>query len=141
MALGAFAIYNKNVRQADARAANLRKVEDKFLKANPENMIKLQNFKKRVFAIGTVDDLGVPDRETDEHKAAISKNAAMIRDFIRKMGPEQIVIEMCDERYEDEIQDIISHPNYDRTMSQVHKLLSQKKPKRMLRFEDQIAVN
>ena len=103
MALGAFAIYNKNVRQADARAANLRKVEEKFLKANPENMIKLQNFKKRVFAIGTVDDLGVPDRETDEHKAAISKNAAMIRDFIRKMGPEQIVIEMCDERYEDEI--------------------------------------
>ena len=41
MALGAFAIWNKNVRQADARAATLRKVEDKFLKANPENMIKL----------------------------------------------------------------------------------------------------
>ena len=88
MAIGAYAIYNKNVLQADERAERLRKVEEKFLSAYPENMIKLQNFKKRVFAIGTVDDLGVPDRDTEEHKVAISKNAAMIRDFIRDMAPE-----------------------------------------------------
>ena len=83
-----------------------------------------------------VDDLGVPDRESEEHKASISKNAAMIRDFLREVSPEHLVLEMCDERYEDEMQDIIGHPNYDRTMNQVHKLLSQKKPKRLLRFED-----
>ncbi len=88
MAIGAYAIYNKNVLQADERAERLRKVEEKFLAANPENMIKLQNFKKRVFAIGTVDDLGVPDRDSEEHRVAISKNAAMIRDFIRDMAPE-----------------------------------------------------
>lgn len=119
----------------------MRKTEERFLTANPDNMIKLQNFKKRVFAIGTVDDLGVTDRDAEEHKVAVAKNAAMIRDFLREMGPEQLVLEMCEERYEDEMQDIIGHPNYDRTMSQVHKLLSQKKPKRMLRFENQIAVN
>ena len=41
MMLGGYAIYNKNVLQADERAEKLRKVEEKFLAANPENMIKL----------------------------------------------------------------------------------------------------
>ena len=50
-----------------------------------------------------VDDLGVPNRESDEHKKAISKNAAMIRDFCREMNPEQVVLEMCEERYQDEL--------------------------------------
>ena len=42
--LGGYAIYNKNVLQADERAEKLRRVEEKYLAANPENMIKLQNF-------------------------------------------------------------------------------------------------
>ena len=124
MLMGGYAIYNKNVLQAEERAERLRKIEEKFLTANPENMIKLQNFKKRVFAIGTVDDIGVPDRESEEHKLAISKNAAMIRDFCRKVQPEQVVLELCEERYEDELSDIIASPSYDRTMGFVHKLLS-----------------
>jgi len=33
------------------------------------------------------------------------------------MGPEHVVLEMCKERYEDELSDIIAHPNYDRTMN------------------------
>ena len=122
--LGGYTIYNKNVLQADERAEKLRQVEEKFLTANPENMIKLQNFKKRVFAIGTVDDLGIPDRENEDHRKAISKNAALIRDFCREVQPEQVVLELCEERYNDEIQDIISSPSYDRTMGHVHKLLS-----------------
>lgn len=134
--LGGYAIYNKNVLQADERAEKLRRVEEKYLAANPENMIKLQNFKKRVFAIGTVDDLGIPNRESEEHKKAIAKNAAVIRDFCRKVQPEQVVLELCDERYQEELQDIIASPNYDRTMGHVHKLLSQRRPERMLRLED-----
>lgn len=124
MMMGGYAIYNKNVLQAEERAEKLRKIEEKFLAANPENMIKLQNFKKRVFAIGTVDDIGVPDRASEEHKLAISKNAAMIRDFCRKVQPEQVVLELCEERYEEELSDIIASPSYDRTMGHVHKLLS-----------------
>lgn len=124
MVIGGFTIYRKNVLQADERAEKLRKVEDKFLAANPENMIKLQNFKKRVFAIGTVDDIGIPNRDSEEHKNSIAKNAAIIRDFCREIQPEQVVLELCDERYEEELQDIVTHPNYDRTMNHVHKLLS-----------------
>ena len=80
-------------------------------------------------------------QQSDDHKVAISKNAAMIRDFIKEVGAENVVLELCDERYEDELYEIISHPNYDRTFNQVHKVLSQKRPQRLLKFEDQISVN
>ena len=66
-------------------------------------MIKLQNFKKRVFAIGTVDDIGIPNRGSEEHKNSIAKNAAVIRDFCQKVQPEQVVLELCEERYNDEL--------------------------------------
>ena len=82
--LGAFTVYKKNVMEAEARAKKLKLVEEKFVGANPENMIKLQNFNKRVFAIGTVDDIGIQDRDSVDHRKAISKNAAMIRDFCKK---------------------------------------------------------
>ena len=48
----------------------------------------------------------------------------MIRDFIREVAAENVVLELCDERYEDEFYEIISHPNYDKTFNQVHKLLN-----------------
>ena len=90
-----------------------------------------------------VDDIvdGSQYQKSEEHKLAISKNAAMIRDFIREVAAENVVLELCDERYEDEFYEIISHPNYDKTFNQVHKLLNQKRPKRLLRMEEQIAVN
>ena len=103
MMFGLYTIYNKNVLQADEQAKKQKDIEERFLEANADNMIKLQNFKQRIFAIGMVDDLGVPNRESDEHKKAISKNAAMIRDFCREMSPEQVVLEMCEERYQDEL--------------------------------------
>ena len=123
---GGWTIYKKNVLLADERAEQIKKIENKFLQKHPENMIKLQNFKKKVFAIGMVDDIvdGSQHQKSEEHKLAISKNAAMIRDFIREVAAENVVLELCDERYEDEFYEIISHPNYDRTFNQVHKLLS-----------------
>ena len=41
MAAGGFTIYKKNIMEADERAERLRKVEEKFLSENPDNMIKL----------------------------------------------------------------------------------------------------
>ena len=46
---------------------------------------------------------------------------------------------MCEERYNDEVYEIVSHPNYDRTFSHVQKLLDNK-PERLLKF-DQIALD
>jgi|SanBayMetagenome_1026888.scaffolds.fasta_scaffold137810_1 pheromone shutdown protein TraB len=50
---------------------------------------------------------------------AISKNAAIIRDFIKEIKPEEIVLEMCPERFDAEMRDILNHPNFDKTMGKV----------------------
>ena len=98
-----------------------------------------------MFAIGVVDDItslkGAQYAESKQHKMNIAKNAATIRDFIKQSGADNVVIEMCDERYEEELADIIAHPNYDFTMNNVHKFLSRKKPEKILRHEEHIAVN
>ena len=41
---GGFVIYRKNVLQAESRAEQIKKTETKYLKRNPDNMVKLQNF-------------------------------------------------------------------------------------------------
>lgn len=46
---------------------------------------------------------------------------------------------MCDERYQEELYEIISNPNYDRTLTQVHRIL-ETKPERLLKY-DQIALD
>lgn len=78
--------------------------------------------------MGLVDDIlrDTSDLSADElkhYQLAISKNAAMIRDFVKELEPEEIVMEICDERFEEEITGILSHPNYDKTMKKVHLLL------------------
>lgn len=89
-------------------------------------MVKLQNFKQKVFAIGLVDDilkdtseLQKDETKLKEYQMAISKNAAIIRDFIKEIKPEEIVLEMCPERFDAEMRDILNHPNFDKTMGKV----------------------
>lgn len=53
---GAYAIYKKNFLEFEQRGQHIKKVEEKFLPENRATMIKLLNFKQRVFAIGLVDD-------------------------------------------------------------------------------------
>ena len=38
---GGWTIYKKNVLLADERAEQIKKIENKFLSKNPENMVKL----------------------------------------------------------------------------------------------------
>jgi hypothetical protein len=106
-------------------------------------MIKLQNFKQKVFAIGLVDDIltDLSDINNDEAKLKkyqmeIAKNAALIRDLIRDIKPEEIVMELCDERFDEELRAILSHPNYDKTMAKVHLLLDQNDPEKVARFQE-----
>ena len=81
----------------------------------------------------TFSSLGYADSHA--HKLNIAKNAATVRDFIKKVEADNLVVEMCEERYEDEIADIVAHPNYDNTMTNVHKFLSRKKPEKILRHD------
>ncbi len=47
---------------------------------------------------------------------------------------------MCEERYNDELYEIISNPNYDRTLLQVHKFIDKEKQNLLLKY-DQIALD
>lgn len=47
---------------------------------------------------------------------------------------------MCDERFDEEIRDIITHPNYDKIMQKVQKLLNQENPEKVTKFQE-IAVD
>lgn len=58
----AFKLYQKNVLEIEKRAQELKKLEDRYFeiasKNNPEqiNFVKLQDFKKKIYAIGIYDD-------------------------------------------------------------------------------------
>lgn len=54
---GGYAIYKKNFLEFETRGLHVKKVEEKYLPDNRTNMVKMQNFKQKVFAIGLVDDI------------------------------------------------------------------------------------
>ena len=47
---------------------------------------------------------------------------------------------MCDERYDDQLTDVITHPKYYTTLQQVHRILESDNPDRLLKY-DQISLN
>lgn len=72
---------------------------------------------------------------TKEEQLAIAKNARVIRELIKDVKPESVVLEMCQDRYEHWFYDAISHPNYDRTLTDIHKILDSGKPEQLLEFK------
>ena len=60
-----------------------------------------------MYAIGLVDDiLDDPEfakSQPQEWQMKIVDNAALIRDFIKDLQAESVVLEMCDERYAEEM--------------------------------------
>jgi hypothetical protein len=57
MAYGGYQVYKKNVNEADERAKLIQDIEEKYLEKHVGNLVKLQNFNKKVYAIGMVDDI------------------------------------------------------------------------------------
>ena len=51
------------------------------------------------------------------------------------MKPETVVLEMCQDRYEHWFYDAISHPNYDHTLSDIHKILDSESPQRLMEYK------
>ena len=139
MCYGGYLIYKKNVMEAESRANRVNKIEEKYLSKNKDNILKLQNFNKKVFAIGLYDDiLDDPEfaktQQTDEWKLKIINNSVLIRNLIKDLQAENVVLEMCEERYNEELYEIISNPSYDRTLLQVHKFIDNK-PNLLLKYD------
>lgn len=90
MAWGGYLIYKKNLAEGDERAERVQNIEKRYLATHTENMVKLQNFNKKVFAIGVYDDiLDDPEfakmKETKEWKMKIVENSQMIRSVIKEL--------------------------------------------------------
>lgn len=63
------------------------------------------------------DDLGLVDKDFKEesesqlqYQLKIADNVRLIRDVIRDLRPDHLVVEMCDDRYEKWLADVLSHP-------------------------------
>ncbi len=70
-----------------------------------------------------------------EEQVEIARNTKLIRDLIKDVQPETVVLEMCQDRYEHWFYDALTHPNYDRTLNDIHKLLEGDKPERLLDYK------
>ena len=88
------------------------------------NFVKLQDFNKRIYVVGVFDDplldmipLDPKDRtnlnhqlfdkscaSTDQEKMIfmkkVAQNIKLIRDVVKEFRPEQVILEMCDDRNE-----------------------------------------
>jgi len=53
---------------------------------------------------------------------------------MRDLRPDGLVVEMCDTRYDRWLADVVKHPNYESTISSVHKILN-KNPQKLAEFE------
>lgn len=114
----------------------MQDLESKYVDQNKENMVKLESFKKKVFAIGVYDELVTKKNLSEENKLQIVKNSKLIRDFVRDIKPEAVVLEVCEDRYDHFFYDIISHPNYDKTFGDIHKILDTDKPETLLKYQN-----
>lgn len=73
MAIGAYSIYKKNIKDAEEKQLRFKQVEEDYIAKNLENLVKLQNFNKQVYAIGVYDEYyDTPElaemKKTDEWK-------------------------------------------------------------------------
>ena len=75
----------------------------------------------------------------DEYSDKIAQNIKFVRDIVKEFRPDSLVVEMCDDRYGRWLSDVVAHPNYETTISSVHKIID-KNTKRLKEY-DQIDIN
>lgn len=131
----AYTLYGKASSQEEERQKLLQEMELKYLNENKDKVVKLENFKKRIFAIGVHDSLSATKILSKEEQMEIGNNSKLIRDIIKDVKPETVVLEMCQDRYDHWFYDAISHPNYDRTLSDVHKILDTGKVEQLMDYK------
>jgi len=130
-----YTLYGKASSLEEERQKLLQEMELKYLNENKDKVVKLENFKKRIFAIGVHDSLSATKILSKEEQMEIGSSSKLIRDIIKDVKPETVVLEMCQDRYDHWFYDAISHPNYDRTLSDVHKILDSGKVEKLMDYK------
>ena len=70
-------------------------MEDKYLVGNEDKVVKLENFRKKIYAIGIHDQLSGNRALSEEEQFNVSKSTLLIRNLIKDVKPEVVVLEMC----------------------------------------------
>lgn len=100
-----------------------------------DRVVKLENFRKKIFAVGLHDQLSGSKTLTLAEQEALARNTMLIRDLIKEVKPEVVVLEMCQERYDHWFYDAIAHPNYDNTLMDIHRILDSGKPEGLITYK------
>lgn len=77
-------------------------------------------------------------RQQEMYQTQVINNIKLIKDCMMKMRPDSLVVEMCDDRYERWLADVVAHPNYLATISDIHQILN-KEPEKLKAY-DQVDV-
>lgn len=109
-------------------------MEDKYL-TNPNKVVKLENFKKKIFAVGVHDQLSGSKELSKEDQEELAESTMLIRNLIKDVKPEVVVLEMCQDRYDHWFYDAIAHPNYDHTLMDVQRIFDSGKPHDLLAYK------
>jgi len=62
-------------------------------------------------------DFKEESEEEKNYNLRIIDNIKLVRDVVRDLRPESLVVEMCDDRYDRWLADVVAHPNYVSTVS------------------------
>ena len=54
---------------------------------------------------------------------------------MRDFRPESLILELCDDRYDRWLHDVVNHPSYDSMIQNVHTILD-KKPQKLAEFDE-----
>lgn len=66
------------------------------MEKHKNNLVKLDNFKKKIFAVGIEEDFLRSQKElSEDSKKAIGLNTKLIRDLIKDVKPDTVLLELC----------------------------------------------
>ena len=91
-----YTLYNTSIQHEEERNQKLKETEEIFLAKHKENLVKLDNFRKKIFAIGMEEDFLRSQRQQSyEEKLAIVKNTKLIKELIKDVKPDTVLLELC----------------------------------------------
>lgn len=70
-----------------------------------------------------------------KYRHKLTLNIKLIRSAMLTLRPDALVLEMCDDRFDRWLGDVVAHPNYDTTMQNVNDIL-EKKPEKLVEYEE-----
>ncbi|CAI2365335.1 unnamed protein product [Moneuplotes crassus] len=102
-------VYKRQKEIAEDPFEHLEDVDSKYLSST--EIKKLENDTQKVYI------LGIDEKESIE-------NIRLVNNFIRDLSPRNVVVELCDERFNERYNDIMKHPKFEAIMQKFYNVLN-----------------